>query len=90
LSWLGDLREIGPSLVIPLPRGRALRVGIRVRGWFRFGPRRYTLVATEKFVEQLSGLGQRDAPSPEQVEGTKQRLRDMGAHIEGELKTVDE
>lgn len=78
LRDLGDGRR-GKSFVIPIGRGRALRLGWRINLWCKIGPRRYKVVASRRFVEQWEELG-----------GNKEELRESGAFIEGDLNAVEE
>jgi hypothetical protein len=76
LRDLGD-GEYGHSLVIPLPRGRALRIGLKVRAWCKIGPRRYAVIASKEFVESVARFGV-----------TEDDLRGRGWQIEGGLSVV--
>ncbi len=82
LVHLGD-GDHGKSLVIPLPKGRALRVGFQWRSWCKIGPRRYHLVATRRFVDQYAEVFDRDRAT------VVDDLRKRGSMIEGDLRPVD-
>jgi hypothetical protein len=56
---LEDMVKWGRSVVIPLPRGRALRFGLKFEWWAYIGPRRYRMVAHPRFVEQMADLTER-------------------------------
>lgn len=87
----------GKSLVIPLSRDKALRIGLslhlRIRKtglnassvefWCFIGPRRYQMVVTQRAIQDMSDIFNDD---PEE---TKERFREMGAHIEGELTVAE-
>lgn len=75
---LGDGRR-GKSFVIPLPRGRALRIGGYFGCWCKIGPRRYTLVLSQTFIEQW-----------EQVFGGDVKADFPDALIQGDLSAVKE
>jgi hypothetical protein len=77
LRQMGDGRH-GKSLVIPLPNQRALRIGFQWRSWCKLGPRRYTVVASPRFVEQWERMG-----------GTTEQLRETGVKIKGEMNLVE-
>lgn len=51
-----DLGVVGRVFVIPLPRGRALRIGGHVRAICKVGPRRYQVRMTANAQEDLARI----------------------------------
>jgi hypothetical protein len=72
---------LGRSVVIPLPGDRALRIGFKLNGWFKLGPRRYRVVAAPSFVESMGQLVGGEAKA-------REWLHNRDIPIQGELKSV--
>lgn len=71
-----DPMSIRRGLTIPLPRGKALRIGFTFKGWFRLGPRKYDVVIPPNVLQEM-----RDFLGDEK---TDKILKDFIARVEAD------
>jgi hypothetical protein len=83
LDSVMDAPQTVRSLVIPLPRNRALRIGFRLTGWCELGPRRYRVVASPDFAKSLDTVLGEDGKG-------KELLDQLEIPVQGDLKAVED